>query len=280
MALVFLGWLLGGFVAPGVQSQPGLRIVIQETFGTTTVETIHYVLEDRSRVEFRHADHRSASIVRCDAQRTIFLNYDDRSFMSGPLPVRSMTTAKVSGSIRRAQPQLVSQTAPRLLIETTTTRTGEYKTMFGFNARRVITTERRIPVDGKNADSTETETDGWYVDLETRPACDRVGGAYRAVAVGGITRAGAARPEFPVITFKEIGTPERGFPIETTMKTRSLDHTGVTRTVVRELSRELLDPALFEIPPGFHDAEGLFGRVNAQLFRAWQAVAAWFRAGD
>jgi hypothetical protein len=268
MPLALLGWLLGA--APGMEPRPGLRIVTHELYPAARHETVQYLLDDRARVEFRHdRDHRAASITRCDRGRLIVLNYGDRTFVSSPLGVRSTAARTVLGWLARARRE--PSTAPNLLIETTTVQTGERKTAFGFAARRVITTERRISLDVNAGAGSETEIDGWYIDLETQPACERLDGG-RAVAVGIVVSAGAPRPAIPVVTFRDIGPPERGFAIETKTTMRSEGHTVVSHKIVRELAHEPLDPALFEIPPGFRDAEGLLARLSARLMRAWYTI--------
>lgn len=173
--------------------------------------------------------------------------------------------------------------APNLLIETTTVQTGERKVAFGHAARRVITTRRHIPPDAAGGAHSETETDGWYIDLETRPSCER----WDAIAVHTVLLARkasshAGRPsEFPTVTLKDIGAPERGYPIETTTTSRitvasadgtSSEHTFVTQKIVKQLSRQPLDPALFEIPPGFRATEGRLAAFAAQWSRAWETL--------
>lgn len=276
MPLALLGWLFGA--APAMEPQRGLRIVTHETYPVGRHETVQYVLDDRARFEFRHPpDHRSASIMRCDRGQSIVLNYGDRTFMIGPLAMRSATARTVLGWMARARP--VATATPNLLIETTTVPTGERKTAFGFTARRVITTERRFPLGADaGVGASETETDGWYIDLQAQPTCERLDGA-RAVAVGMVVSPGSPRPDPPVITFKDIGPPERGFPVETKTTMRSGGHTVVSHKSVRELAREPLDPALFEIPRDFRNAEGLLERLTARLHRAWQIVAPFLTRG-
>jgi hypothetical protein len=155
------------------------------------------------------------------------------------------------------------------VIETKTVQTGERKTVFGLTARRVLTTTRRIKADGAVADVTET--DGWYVDLETRPACERTDG-FQAVLVGSVVGADGSRV-MPKISLKDIGERERGFPIDKTTTYRRDGHTiVVSRDVVRELTKGPLDPALFEIPPHFHDAQGVMGWLNAEAMFVWQTM--------
>lgn len=134
--------------------------------------------------------HRSASITRCDLQEIILLNYDDRTYMTGPLRMYPSRAQKFLASIASGKaPKLKS---PNLLIETTTVQTGERKTAFGHSARRVITTRRQIPLDAAGGAQSETETDGSYIDLETQPLCERL----EAVGVRSIPRYSKSQPVF------------------------------------------------------------------------------------
>jgi hypothetical protein len=91
------------------------------------------------------------------------------------------------------------------------------------------------------------------------------------------------------VTFRDVGAPERGFPVETKTTSRSTappssgastDYTFVTYKVVVHLSKEPLDPALFEIPPGFRAAEGRLASFAAEWAQTWytakQLLAALF----
>lgn len=306
MRFGLLGLSLAGIAAAVPSADPGLKIVARETFPASVVETIEYIESERARVESRVVPapspaagtrlaqdtrgHRSARISRCDLQKLILLNYDDRTYMTGPLRTYPGTAQKLLVSLPSAKTP--EPRSPNLLIETTTVQTGERKYAFGHSARRVITTRRHIPLDAAGGAPSETETDGWYIDLETRPSCDRLEAiGVRAVLLVGKASSDAARPpEVPTVTFKDIGAPERGYPIEVRTTSRSMvtsangtssEHRFVTHKVVMQLSTEALDPALFEIPAGFRAAEGRLAAFAAHWSRAWETVkalvAAFFR---
>ncbi len=163
--------------------------------------------------------------------------------------------------------------APTRLIETTTAQTGERKTAFGYVARRVVVTRRDVPLQDAGA-ATETRTDGWYIDLETRPSCERFDGHAHAVLIA--SRPTAGRSELPVVAFTDIGTPERGFPVEltTTWQARSAGGaaSATSRREVTQLSHQPLDPGLFEIPHGYRPSSGRIAAVAASISRTWQML--------
>jgi hypothetical protein len=294
MRLRFVGLTLAGIVAAVPSAQPGLRIVARETLPAGVIETTHYIQPTRTRVDTRIiparsdtggesrdrgvSDHLSARIVRCDLQKLFLLDYGDRTFRIAPAqmyPSRAQVLLASIASLKAAKPR-----PPNLLIETTTVQTGERRSAFGFTARRVVTTRKTIPLDASAAVESETQIDGWYIDLESQPACERSNATeFVAVAVVGNP---SSPTRLPVFTFNNIGTPERGYPIDTTTTWRSTtmtstsggsrDHANAVRRVVTQLSRETLDPGLFEIPPGFHAAEGRLAALAAHWSQIWQTM--------
>jgi hypothetical protein len=306
MRIGFLGLSLAGIAAAAPSAEPGLKIVARETSPSSVVQTTEYIEAERTRVESRLAPapshaadepdapevqgYRGAQISRCDLQKIILLNYDDRTYMTAPLRSYPSTVQKALSSLPSTKTP--TPKSPNLLIETTTVQTDERKYAFGYNARRTITTRRHIPLDAAGGAPSETETDGWYVDLDTRPSCERFDAiGVRAVLLARKASSDTASPvEVPTVRFKDIGPPERGYPIETRTTFRSMvasadgtssEHTFVMHKVVVQLSRETLDPALFEIPAGFYAAEELPAALGVQWSRAWETlkalVAAFFR---
>jgi hypothetical protein len=290
MRPALLGLSLAAVVAAISAAEPGLRIVTRETTPHDTFERTEYVQSDRSRIESRmiaapgrqearaHGieEHRSALIRRCDLEKIVILNYDDRTYGTASLKSRPTAVERFLAFVwSRKAPEPKS---PNLLIETTTVQTGERKMIFGHTARRVVTTRRQIPLGVAVGAAGETVTDGWYVDLETRPSCERFTTG-RFVASGFVVSS-VPTPEIRLIpTFKQIGAPETGFPVELTTTLRSTGGAGpsghqryVTHTRVVELSREPLDPALFETPRDFRPRQGRFDILADQWMRTWMTV--------
>jgi len=265
MRLAFLGLSLAGIAAAAPSAAPGLKIVTRETLPTVVVETTEYIQSDRMRVESR-VGHRTAQIMRCDLRKSIFLNEEAGTYTTSPLwtPPGKRLSSLTSDST-------VETRSPNLLIETTTVQTAQRKDAFGYAARRVITTRRQIPLDATAGERSESQTDGWYIDLETRPSCEREEMGVHSVLLARKASASGS-VEFPIVTFKDIGEPERGYPID--VKTMSREHAFVTHKVVVQLSRQTLDPALFAIPPGFRPAEGRLAALAGQLGRVWETITA------
>jgi len=222
------------------------------------VETVQYIQADRKREEHRgfsgyrlhpkgrdiyRPSPRTALIKRCDLQKTFHVNFDDRQYTA--CPIQTFPSREEIRNRATAVGQPPVQPAPTVLVETETVDTGERKELFGRPARHVITTRRVIPLTGSRCGESQTVTDGWYIDLDTRLSCDpwwRSSGSGHAF---GTTHRHGEQPEWP--TFKDIGEPERGYVV----LSRSTTGGSVLELEVTHLSTAAIDPALFEVPVNF-----------------------------
>jgi hypothetical protein len=295
MRFRLLGLSLAGFAA-AASAHDGLKIVTRETFPAGSHETTTYAAGDRVRVERRTSSrlaggetqqHEYIQLGRCDLNRTYVLNPADRTYQGAPLQTRITRLERFALSLHRAanEPQgdgdLVRD--DDLVVETTTVDTGERKVAFGYSARRVVSTRRQFP-RGQAGSPAETVTDGWYIDLETRPICEREeAGRPRAVLIAVVSSPTGTRRSPPRVTFKDIGDPEEGFPLETTQRWRGADAEAsemVVHQVVTHLSRQRFEASLFEIPEGYRCRDPMFATVAARWGRTTQiirsVVASWF----
>jgi hypothetical protein len=257
----FSPWLLllGVPLLPASENG-GIRMTIE--FGQTgnSSQQNIYLQADRKRMEFRNSAGRTygprlVSITRCDLGQMFELNLEDSEYTSAPYPPKPLTKEEVEE--RGLQiPATYKSEKPTLRIEVSTKDTGERKELFGHIARQVITTRKQTPLGGSHSESQETVSDGWYIDLNQRLSCDpkwpegKQGHAYLHAG-----RQPKEKPEFVM-----IGEPETGFAVRSLM-TGKITYTlqnGTRRQSdwksevrVTELDEGFLDPALFEIPPGF-----------------------------
>jgi hypothetical protein len=253
-------------------SQTGLKIVTLERSPHGDVETIDYVRSDRRRTETRTPGGEFVHITRCDRQLSIGLDMATRTYRADPIRLYPNVLVRLIASVAALRKQPGRE--PTLLVETTTVDTGERKTAFGYVARRVRITRRDIPLDGGDT-RTEMETDGWYVDVEARAACERYDTHTLVIA-----SRGGERSRVPVVTFRDIGERERGLPVELTRTWRSGRHAddaiSGSRRVVTELRRMPVEDALFDAPRSFKPAEGRLAALAASWTRNWQMVRSLF----
>jgi hypothetical protein len=223
-----------------------------------------------------------AAITRCDLGRVIELNLDDHQYVSAPYPPKPLTQEEVRERGLQTSMRYLSET-PTLKIETTTVDTRERKTIFGHLARHIVTTSKRIPLEGSQSQPSETVTDGWYIDLDARTACDQMwlGGTHghTFLAAGDKPR---AKP-----TFVDIGIRETGFPIQlkTTSRTVTVladgtrkQSSSVSEMLVSQLEEHSLDPALFEAAVGFHHVDRVDHNPPVSIAHSpstWATIKEW-----
>jgi len=148
-----------------------------------------------------------------------------------------------------------------LVIDVDTTDTGERRNFFGHTARHLVEKQTRTPGPLAISLGQESVRDGWFINLDVNAGCGTVRPPLGAV---GVLYAGSLGS--PIRTDKiEVhrkGEPVSGFAVSLTTKTTSLQDNPrrlmfESQQEVVELSSAPLDPALFEIPPGYKKVDRL-----------------------
>jgi hypothetical protein len=244
------------------------RISTRDLFGGTkqvfSSESTVYLQGDRKRTEYpKNGTHyldgsyqpSLVNILRCDLHKFYRLNMDTREYEDGPYGDPRIPPTLRVGAAMPIQGDMPSG-LPKIRIETDTKDTGERKEMFGHTARHVITTIKSIPVENSQPESSETVMDGWYIDLNTDASCQNLAAMTKRITE--LRRSGKASSN---ATFVETGEPETGFVLQMKMITKTTVSypgepnrviTSETDTRVTKFEEKPLDPALFEIPDGFH----------------------------
>jgi hypothetical protein len=185
------------------------------------------------------------------------LNLDTSEYTSSAYPPKALTKEEIKA--RGLDTRSTGQSGnPTIRVERRTTDTGERKEIFGHVARHIITTTTQTPLAGSHAEAQESETDGWYIDFDQQLSCDRPASAagHGHVFVG----VGTLKQPMEKLEFVRIGEPESGFAVSlsTTTKSRFTPPGGSNSTFetrVTQFEQGPLDPALFEIPPGFKQVD-------------------------
>ena len=131
-----------------------------------------------------------------------------------------------------SRPRQATESGPAIVIDVETTDTGERRIIFGREARRLITVERRS--------DSETRTDGWYIDSQSLPP------PFQRYRVAVLT-SGPSQLQ-PRIEINRRGIERTGIPVSAVMTSTTGSLTAIE---VTDLFEGELDPALFQAPPGF-----------------------------
>jgi hypothetical protein len=263
----FSSFFLLALAIPFLQSseRSGITIIVQSSVGGNQAQRTTYIQPDRQRMEYRNSfggrhgieltqGPRLVRIVRCDLGQSFELNLDTQEYTAAPYPPKPLTPDELKA--RGLDTRIQQPATPTIRVEIKTTDTGERKEIFGRTARHVVTTTTQTPLAGSHSSPQESVADGWYIDFDQQLSCDpkRTGSGHGTmfgyVSVGG-GKVPMEKPEFVT-----IGNREMGFALDLTQTSKSpsnLPDGTVTRfeTHVTQFEEGPLDPAVFEIPPGF-----------------------------
>lgn len=222
-----------------------LKVKTRQTVSGQSYENTTLIKGKRQRSEMMNGA--MVNITQCDLKRAIQLNPAAKTFIVNEFgqiePAAANTTAATSNVPKTVKGGRVTMTIK-------IRDTGERKQMFGLQARRlVITTTMESSPDACSPVNTKMETDGWYADLEAGLDCDNA--AYSAPVNA---RSGGCKDRFET---KQTGTGKRGFALyeKMTMYDGAGKETMSMVSEVIELSKEVLDSALFDVPAGYREVE-------------------------
>jgi len=254
--LLFLIISTSAFMAPD-SSVSGVKIVTRQVGGSVSDIRTEYLTANSLRSEWQsHSGDRSgppmASIIQRDSNRVFLMDLQAREYVS---------VGGESGSHPREHSVVPS--GGILRIWTDYSDTGERQQMFGHMARHIITREKQIATPGACSRSSESETDGWYIEDSSLPEWHRQKKISNTVMVP-ITLS-VCDGKADKYEFHRKGL-DPGFPLKVTTTTRFEvpDRDGVPRLMasisgseVMEFREGQLDPALFQLPADFRRVEAL-----------------------
>jgi hypothetical protein len=194
-----------------------------------------------------------AEMANCETRAGYLVDLDAHEYRNYKL------VSFASETQRREYLQRTGKTAVQ--VDSKTVDTGERKVFFGYPARHLITTTKRIVANSDNGG--EEIFDGWYIDHEL-PDRDCAPDFVRTEPYYVI---GTALVDYPdVAQFNHTGPLPTGLAVKSKFisKLARTKKATVSRTItiektVEELSDSPLSPSLFQLPNGLHE--------NPQLFR-------------
>lgn len=229
-----------------------VKIKTRQTAQGQTTENSTYIKGKRSRTEM--AGGQMISIQQCDLRRDLQLMPQARAYTvrpyDAPAPAHDASAAQPTA----AQPAGVTKGG--VVTSTVTTRdTGERRQMFGYTARRVITTiEIKSSPDSCDPTDSRMETDGWYIDAAFALDCD----AGRAGAYQMPRQRSGCQDRYET---KTVGAAKRGYPVWEKMTGFDKDGRETFSMVneVVELSQATLDASLFDAPADYREVKDFSG---------------------
>jgi hypothetical protein len=220
-----------------VQSVALADLKITTTVGGGMTQTT-YIKGKRQRTEMQNPAFTMTTIQQCDLRRTVQLNDQTRKYIITPLDETGQPEMSAASGMPQG-PQGPARRGAVVNVTMTVTDTGERRQMFGYTARHIKTKMvMDAPPEACNPGHNETETDGWYIDLNVAFSCD------------------AGQPNVPMrptrpgctdqYHYKLVGSARLGYPVEM----------GDTFKVT-DISSATLDQSLFEIPQGYTQAASM-----------------------
>lgn len=222
------------------------KVTSRQTSGGQTYENTSYIKGKRQRTETNNGQ--MVMIQQCDLRRNIQIMPQAKAYMIQPYDDPATSTSP--NNTATSQPSAVKKGG--VVTSTVTTKdTGERKQMFGYTARRIITTMVTDSTpDACSPIKSKMEIDGWYIDAAFALDCDssRAYTAYRPQAAGG------CQDRYET---KQIGMAKKGFPVWEKMTMFGPDGAESFATVneVVEFSQATLDPTLFDVPQGYREVK-------------------------
>jgi hypothetical protein len=208
-------------------------------------------LRERSEMSMGGMNMGMVTVTQCDLKRTIQINDRARKYLITPMESDDSAADPSSGGGMSAPAGGgPARRGGVVTMTVNTTDTGERKQMFGFTARHLRrTTMMESSPDACQQQQMKIETDGWYINLEYGLSC----GSARPPQMGGRPAPQGCRDRYQ---FKRTGPTNLGYPLVETMTMYGSDGSvqfAMTKEVI-ELSRQALDAALFDVPPGYAEA--------------------------
>jgi hypothetical protein len=245
----------------------------------TSFDSTNYVKGARERREMNMMGFQTTQIYQCDLHRMAMINDKNRTYMITQLGEVEETsdTSSAGMSAKSTKPAPKNSGAGGMItITANSTDTGERKDFFGYKARHVKTSMKtEASADAKCGGNMEMQTDGWYIDFkEQQMICSNNPRA----AMAGRGDGGSGCND--KVRIKGSGFARMGYPVSTEMTMMANGQPMKMKQETFELTTATLDPALFEIPPGYKEVHsyrelmGFGGMMNAGKAAIAAAAAA------
>ena len=222
-----------------------VKIKTRSTSGGASTESTTFIKGKRQRTEMGE---QSVSIMQCDLRRSVQLSPAAKTYLVSLFNQTGAAQSIVTKTDGQTETTFVRGGTVTTIV--TTKDTGERKQMFGYAARRIITTMETEPSpDACSKDKTKMEMDDWVIDAEFALVCSEINQS------GSVRSYGGGCQDKQVV--KRIGAAKSGYPLYS--KITMFDENGKpgssSVSEVIELSKENLDAALFDVPGDYREVK-------------------------
>ncbi len=228
------------------------------TVGGNTISTTESSVKGARE---RDVNINNITLRQCDLKRTVTVNEQTQTYFIANDPVDE-NEARAAALATGSAP--APETGGKIVITTTITDTGERKQYRGYPVRHLKTTVVQEPSkDACTKTSQKFEIDGWYTDLsKEQGACSAFNPPVRQDQ-------GCNDKVFK----RHTGSAKGGYPLDETVTFHNADGT-TTRLGIQasEITKQTLEPALFDIPAGYRQVNSL-AELNGVAPVAQQAMA-------
>ena len=241
-------WIITVILLSGASVLADVKIKTRNTTAGQTTESIVYIKGRRQRSEQDFGGLKTVTLTQCDMRRDVQLNTQAKTYFVSLYETAATQTNE--NQIRNPKSEIRNPKGGIVTTIVTLRDTGERKQLFGYTARRILSTvATESSPDSCSPIKSQMETDGWYIDADFALDC-LANRQYKAEN----SSQNAACEDRQV--FRQVGTAKLGYPVylKTTMRGAG-DEDFVSIQEVLEISPATLDAALFEIPDGFREVK-------------------------
>lgn len=235
-----------------------VKVKSKQTASGQTYEHTTYIKGKRQRTEQNMGSMQTINLTQCDLKRFVQINPASKTYI---INLFNQAVEATSQNVSANSKDGVVRAGGTVTSTVTYKDTGEKKKMFGYDARRIITTmETASSPDACSPHNSKMQIDGWYIVAAFALDCD-----WGTNAGYGAKQKNGCQDKYQM---KTIGNAKRGFPVyeKMTMFDESGKEIMSSVTEVVELSQATLDASLFEIPADYREAKDMnefYGISNA-----------------
>ena len=188
----------------------------------------------------------TVTLRQCDLKRTVTMNEQMQTYHVANDPQDLAAARAAALATGSAVPEM---TGGKVDVTTAITDTGERKQLHGYAARHL-----KVKVTQESSQNACTQVhqsfdiDGWYADVSKELAgCNQLAPPVRL-----------AQGCQDSIVEHHSGSGKAGYPLSQTISMPGADGTPTVVTIaVSEISKQALEPALFDVPAGYRQVNSL-----------------------